>query len=69
MSKKPWMTPQVVVLARGTPEEQVLVTCKDGWGYENSPLGLYLSSHCLGKKTDSSGRPCGCCSCECLNTT
>ena len=27
-TKKPWTTPQLIVLARGKPEERVLMACK-----------------------------------------
>jgi len=63
--KKLWMTPQVVVLARGTPEEQVLQACKDGWGYDDSPYGKYEASFCAKKPSCSPG----CCSCLCQSST
>jgi len=66
--KKLWMTPQVVVLARGTPEEQVLDTCKDGWGYPGkNPYGQYNASWCGKDTSQCSGSAC--CSCDCQNST
>jgi hypothetical protein len=38
--KKPWSKPQLIVLGRGKPEENVLANCKAGGfsgpGYENN---------------------------------
>ena len=41
MEKKTWLTPQLVELVRGTPEEAVLTVCKSG-ELETHPHGGFL---------------------------
>ena len=48
MSKKKWITPKLVILVRGRPEELVLVACKT----TSSGTGTYPNTtvnKCLGK--------------------
>ena len=47
-AEKTWQTPQLVVLARGTPEEAVLVACKN-----NNNLGDTLDYGGCGRKVQS----------------
>jgi hypothetical protein len=35
--KKQWVKPQLIVLGRGTPEENVLLSCKTGIGGTQGP--------------------------------
>jgi len=36
--KKQWIKPQLIILGRGTPEENVLLTCKLQTGPPSGPL-------------------------------
>jgi hypothetical protein len=46
--KKRWITPQLVSLVRGTPEEAVLQNCKDG----SNGTGPSVSANACGITTE-----------------
>ena len=57
-NKKTWERPQLIILARGTPEENVLAVCKTEHGLIPGPAAVFQQSSC-GTGTDSTN--CGAC--------
>ncbi len=61
--KMKWTKPQLIVLARGTPEEAVLLVCKNN-EHESGQLstGAEVVAQLLCNRTKTQGNPCGACS-------
>jgi hypothetical protein len=53
-AKKPWSTPELIVLTRGTPQEQILHSCK---GSNLPGSAKYFDNGCNAYE----GVPCGNC--------
>jgi hypothetical protein len=58
--KRKWSTPQLIVLARGTPEESVLESCKvnNPQGNPYGPNGTQVQNACAYVDTKSNCQNC-----------
>ncbi len=55
MNKKPWVKPQLIILARGTPEESVLEHCKRIGDYNKTTPENVAQVGCDNGKTSNCG--------------
>lgn len=58
MSKKPWVTPKLIVLVRSMPEEEVLTACKSGTSLGASSTVVDCASFWKSGRTNCTAGSC-----------
>ena len=58
---KRWITPELIVLTAGRPEEAILAACKTGHDFNGSTSGGPQSSHGICEYQSVTGVPCAAC--------